>query len=89
MTVCSILTRGGPLLHCNINNPEGWLVGWFGWEKEWEWGVITLICKIPIPESQESSILKYIVSPHEIFLPEVLIGSILYRVASKEKLEHR
>lgn len=52
-------------------------------------GVITRICKIPIPESQESSILKYIVSPHEIFLPEVLIGSILYRVASKEKLEHR
>lgn len=38
VTVCSILTHGGPLLHCNINNPEGWMVGWFGWEKEWAWG---------------------------------------------------
>lgn len=38
VTVCSILTCGGPLLHCNINYPEGWLVGWFGMEKEWGWG---------------------------------------------------
>lgn len=36
--VCSILIRGGLLLYCNINNFEGWLVGWFGMEKEWGWG---------------------------------------------------
>lgn len=28
--VCSILICGGLLLYCNINNFEGWLVGWFG-----------------------------------------------------------
>lgn len=36
--VCSILICGGSLLYYNINNFEGWLVGWFGMEKEWGWG---------------------------------------------------
>lgn len=37
--VCSILICGGLLLYCNIINYfEGWLVGWFGMEKEWGWG---------------------------------------------------
>lgn len=83
VTVCSILTCGGPLLHCNINNPEGWLVGWFGMGEGM--GVGMIISKFPFPESQQLPILNYIVWPREIFLPKVLIGSILYRVASKEK----
>lgn len=59
-----------PVVHCNINNPEGWLVGWFEWEKEWGWGMI--ISKIPIPwESAVTNSKLYCLTSWDIFAKSV------------------